>query len=554
MNESGVNPSQIKIEVNDWAYNFIYENIILGPSSLKLESEYKLPINGSKALEPIIIPANLDREKLHYESSDERIATVDKNGVVTGVASGEAIITVKGDNGVSVSTKIIVGGEVDTSIEITNGNITMNVGDVEYLDAIVLPTSAVDRTVIWTSNDESIVTVSSYGRLVGVGVGETTVTATSASGHISTINVIVDYQPVSSIYLYSTYSIMNVGDSKRIERITITPYIEDYSNVVFSSSDDEIMTISSLGVMTAHKEGRVTIYAHSLDGKVSSSLNFFVSNVGATKVIVSRQAEVQMNSSYQINASVFPSNTTDQTLTYKSNNPDIATVDENGVVSPINIGTAEIEVICGKVSTKCYVTVLPQKIENISSNEQFMTLEVNQEKELQINVSPSNATFKKFFYSSSDEEVAIVVNGVVKAKSEGIATIIVSSIDGISYNFYVVVSNKEENSTIRKDFDNIVMNSTDESYSLDLNDSEEQLVYSSDNENVAIVSNGKVYNRGAGKCTIYVYENKQLIDTFTVEINEVAKKESGCGCNNSAIMIMITALISMSYIIIKKKH
>ena len=95
----------------------------------------------------------------------------------------------------------------------------------------------------------------------------------------------------------------------------------------------------------------------------------------------------------------------------------MATVDENGVVTPVNIGTAEIVISCGNTTSKCYVTVLPQMIESISSNEQFINLIVEDQYELNINVSPVNVTFKKLFYTSSNEEVATVTEEGVPLRS-----------------------------------------------------------------------------------------------------------------------------------------
>ena len=552
MKENNANPSQIKIEINDWAYNFVYENIILGPSSIKLEEEYKIAIDGTKEIEPILIPANIDKNLLSYSSEDERIATVDENGIITGISEGETIIKVTGANGVTTSTKVIVGGAIDTSIEIINGNLSLEIDDVEFLNAKILPNNAVDKTVIWKSNDENVAVVSSYGRLLAVGVGETTITATTASGNVATINVKVDYQAVSSLYLYSSCSTMYVGDSKRIERITVVPYVEDYSNIKFSSSDEEIMTVSSLGVLTAHKEGIVTIYASSLDGKHSSSLTYIVSNVNATKIETNRQIEMLMNSTYQIQASVFPLNTTNQTLIYKSNNPDIVSVSENGEVTSHNIGTAEIEISCGNAIIKCYITVLPQRIESLSSDEQFIILNVNEEKQLQINITPTNATFNRLFYSSSNEEVAMVINGKIKALSVGTAVITVKTIDDIKYDFYVVVSSQNEKTNIRSDFENVIIEEINQIYSLNLSKDEEKLYYSSDNEKVAIISNGKIYSLHEGKATIYVYNQNELIDTFVVEIQN--NKSNSC---TSKAILEISSIITITvigYIILKKKY
>ena len=346
---------------------------------------------------------------------------------------------------------------------------------------------------------------------------------------------------------------MYVGEEKKIEMITVNPYVEGYTNLKFATSDEEIMTISPLGVMTAHKEGFVTVIVSSLDGKVSSSLEFVVSNVNATSIKTTRQIEMKMSETHQIEATVYPHNTTIKTISYKSNNLDIATIDENGVITPKNIGTAEIEITCGNVTTTCYVTVLPQDIENITSSNQFIVLNVGDEETLEINIQPSNATFKKLFYSTSDSDIVTVNNGSIKAISSGIAIVTVKTINNVYYNFYIVVKENEKQVDVRKDFENIVINSDESTKDLNLTLDEQSLIFVSENDEVAIISSGKVYNQGVGKTTIYVYDQTELVDTFTVEVNEVAKKK---GCSNTVVVdvLLLTSALSIAFILLKKKH
>lgn len=524
MQENNVNPSQVKVEINDWAYNFVYQGITLGPSVIKIEDEYMIAINGSKELAPVVIPANVSKDLLIYKSSDERIATVDENGVITGVSEGEATIIIEGYNGVSATTTVIVGGSVDTSIEITNGNLEIEIEQNVQLVAKILPLDVVDKTIVWKSSDENIVSISSYGKITAVGVGTATVTATTVSGNKATITVKVVNKPVDSVFLYASYGTLFVGETKKIDMITVNPYVEGYTNIKFESSDEEIMIVSSLGELTALKEGFVTITASSLDGKVSSSLTFLVANVGATKIETNKQIEISVMDTYQIESTVYPINTTDKTLKYKSNNLDIVTVNDDGLITPVGIGTAEIEITCGNAITKCYVTVLPQDIESINSNKQFIVLNVGDEEELDINIQPLNATFKKLFYSTSDNNIVSVYNGKIKALSEGQATITVKSINNVYYNFYVVVNEKDEIADIRKDFEDLTLKEVDPFYDIELNEDELKLIFVSEDDDVAIVSNGKVYNNNVGKTTIYVYNQMKLIDTFVVEV--IAKEKN----------------------------
>ena len=112
---------------------------------------------------------------------------------------------------------------------------------------------------------------------------------------------------------------------------------------------------------------------------------------------------------------------------------------------------------------------------------------------------------------------------------------------------------KQEIKNIRNKFDNVSMNSDENLKNLELSNNEQKLTFISDNTDVAIVSNGIVYNQGIGKSTIYVYDQTELVDTFTVEVNEVAKKK---GCSNTVVVdvLLLSSALSIVFILLKKKH
>ena len=74
-----------------------------------------------------------------------------------------------------------------------------------------------------------------------------------------------------------------------------------------------------------------------------------------------------------------------------------------------------------------------------------------------------------------------------------------------------------------------------------------------DSKVIMMTPSGKVYNQGVGKTTIYVYDQTELVDTFTVEVNEVAKKK---GCSNTVVVdvLLLTSALSIAFILLKKKH
>lgn len=132
-----------------------------------------------------VLPADATNKTVTWTSSDNTVATV-KDGVVTGVKAGEATITASagGKNAtVKVTVKVAAtsGGET-TTIAVTEVKITSTVkevtaGEIITLTAEVSPADATDKTVTWTSSNESVATVDSTGKVTGVAAGTATITA-----------------------------------------------------------------------------------------------------------------------------------------------------------------------------------------------------------------------------------------------------------------------------------------------------------------------------------------------------------------------------------------
>ena len=134
-----------------------------------------------------------------------------------------------------------------------------------------------------------------------------------------------------------------------------------------------------------------------------------------------------------LTATVIPSNATDKSITWYSYSPSVATVSSSGVVTAMSVGTARIVVWAndgGEFAT-CFVTVSGISVTGVSLNKTSMSMTVGDTQTLTATITPTNATDKSVSWSSSNTSVATVSSsGVVTAKSQGTATIIVSTADG----------------------------------------------------------------------------------------------------------------------------
>jgi len=132
-----------------------------------------------------------------------------------------------------------------------------------------------------------------------------------------------------------------------------------------------------------------------------------------------------------LNAVVDPSNATYKTVFWSSNNPSVATVNDNGRVTAVKSGTAIITASTTEgVSAMCAVTV-NSAVTSVSLNITTLKLSAGNTKKLTANISPSNAPNKQTTWSSNNPSVATVTNdGTVTAVANGNATITVTTVDG----------------------------------------------------------------------------------------------------------------------------
>lgn len=133
-----------------------------------------------------------EKKTVTWVSSDENVATVDENGVVTGVAEGTVTITATtGTGDYATVTVSVVPSDSITSIRLNATNVSLNVNGTREVKATVTGGSAADLSVSWSSSDESVATVDENGLITAVAPGSCTITATASDGQTASLNVTV---------------------------------------------------------------------------------------------------------------------------------------------------------------------------------------------------------------------------------------------------------------------------------------------------------------------------------------------------------------------------
>ena len=159
----------------------------------------------------------------------------------------------------------------------------------------------------------------------------------------------------------------------------------------------------------------------------------------------------------KINLKLVPEDATNKTIKWQSNNPSVAIVDDNGIISAIGLGEADIIASASNdnIKSSCHVNVTVREIERIQLSMTNITLKVGDSYKIYAYASPESPINRKIIYKSSNPSVATIDDsGNIVAAKEGNTKIIASSENGkVVANCDVVVnvvSTKDEKKSVEK--------------------------------------------------------------------------------------------------------
>ena len=256
------------------------------------------------------------------------------------------------------------------------------------------------------------------------------------------------------------------------------------------------------GVICALKIGVATITARA--GGKENTCKVEVIPTAVSRVILSKTSlSLKAGQSEKLSATVEPDDATDKAITWTSSDETVATVND-GVVSAVKVGAASIIAKCGNASASCEVQVTPIEVTSVILNETSMSLAVGTSASLTATVSPDDATDKTVSWSSTNDNVAVVIDGHVNAIGVGNATIIAKSGNQSARCEIEVYAIPATGISISEDYIEMI---TGQSYTLTAaiipdNATDKTIIWTSSNTSVARVVDGNVTAVGQGDATI----------------------------------------------------
>jgi uncharacterized protein YjdB len=342
--------------------------------------------------------------------------------------------------GVSISS-VTVGDE-----KLDGDSISMSLGTLGEINGKVVPESATNRALEYSTSDDSIVKVYSDGRIFAASAGVATVTVKSVENpdFSHSITITVEKIPLESISLENVDTELCVGENSRLD-VVLYPANASDKSLIWHSSNTDVLSVDENGIVSAISEGEVKVTA-------TAESNFEI--VASVKITVKPEKEAPaiplesikltaedsdgyVNGEMKLAAEIYPEGASGKLL-WHSSDESVATVSQKGVVRFHKSGTVTITVKCGEEICDSIVISIKEvlskemhiKFEGVESSEDSNRIKQGSAGKIIITLD-KDATIRDLSFSSSDESIIkISPDGSIEALRGGTAWITASTTDG----------------------------------------------------------------------------------------------------------------------------
>jgi len=325
----------------------------------------------TQQLNATIAPANATNQNVTWTSSNTAVATVNTSGLVTAVSAGTATITVKTVDGNKTATSAITVAAIPvSSVAVSPTSTSLYAGNTQQLSATISPANATNKNVTWSSSNNAIATVNSSGLVTAVSAGTATITATTQDGN-KTASATITVNPNTNFTVYF-YKPSNWGTGIKIYYWSALPTgilanatwpgvnMTDAGNGWYSYT---FTNVTSTNLIFNDGTNQTADLSRDKNGWYMNS-TWYDSNPGTGVAVTSvslspTTASLNVGGTQQLTPTVLPSNATNKSVTYSSNNMAVATVNASGLITAVANGTATITVatVDGNKTSTCLVSV-----------------------------------------------------------------------------------------------------------------------------------------------------------------------------------------------------
>lgn len=288
-----------------------------------------------------------------FSSDDEAVATVAEDGTVTAVKAGTATITAKVNDSTSLTCSVTVTGEpapIEYDYALNYSSLTMREGEQKQLFVNVSPEKQI--TPEWSVEDDTVASISVNGTVSALKEGKTTITA-KVDGKTLTCEVTVQAE---YIYTLDCTKLTIQEKSTRQLNILTAPALEDGDTLPafdWDSTDDEVVTVSDTGLLTAVGAGDATVTATY--GSIVLACEVTVAEIEYSYILNMTSLNLKEGDEETLSVISYPAQD-NLSVEWTTSAASVATV-ENGVVTAVGGGYAVITATVDGQKLTCAVNV-----------------------------------------------------------------------------------------------------------------------------------------------------------------------------------------------------
>ena len=515
--------------------------------------------------------------ELTFVSGRENIATVDENGVVTGLTKGQATITAtlktekrtwKASVNVTVARAVTDIAVNETSLtlydaadplisHLTGGAggrvLLLRKGKQVAIRATLSPNDANNRRYTVASSDTDVVRVSG-STLTARGAGECIVTVASESNP----EVSVDYRvivitPVTGVTVTADTKTLFIGTTAQLTA-TVKPADASITGVKWESTNEKVAVVDEYGVVTGVGRGQATIRATAADGGGQrASVNVTVKQQPESITLSGLSGNIRVGGGVTLKATVLPNTTSDKAVVWSTSDASVATVSANGYVKGVRAGSCTIT--CqSKTFPEIYAQIdvtVYAPVTSITFNEKKPSVAVGRSIALSWTVKPQDATDSSVSFSTNKPDVVSVSDdGIVTGLKRGECYVYATANDGSGKKatIRVTVTQPVTGVTMKYTSQNVGLNkyTTNTAILEPANADNKKMQWTSQDERIATVSgnglNPKVTGRAWGTTTIIgTTDDGSYVVTYTINVGsrKDALRITNLWAENNAAKIVV---------------
>ena len=373
---------------------------------------------------------------LTYTTGDAKIATVDENGIVTGLARGQTNITatVTADGRTFRAQLRVNVLRRATELEVRTDRLPLYAADDPTvaglipedpeklpvllvpekkslnLQVTVLPKDASNHRFTLTSADETVVRTSG-SEIRGMAQGLTTVTVASESN--PEVNVryrVLVIRPVKSITVQASAPAVTVGGQVQVNAV-IAPEDATVKKVQWTSGDERYVTVDENGTVTGIRRGNGRIIVTAADGTgARANFSLKVSQLPESLTLSAEEVTLDTGRNMIVKATVAPADADNKKVLWSSSDEGIAKVGKDGRITGVAPGECTVTCVSEAMeSVTASLTVhVQQPVKKLTFTEQTVTVYAGEDTKLEWVTEPADATNPGVAFSSSDERIATV--------------------------------------------------------------------------------------------------------------------------------------------------